>query len=103
MVDHPNAIPLENGDVLTEESTEVARVWITNNGGSSVWIRAGALEDPRVFGFLMTDTVRHAARAYAGTWGIDEIEALRAIADGFVEELGRQSNAIQTIQEGNRD
>jgi hypothetical protein len=100
MPEHPNAIPLENGSVLTEESHEVARVWITNNAGSSVWIHAGLIEDPRVFGFLMADTVRHAAIAYANTWGIDEVAALQSIADGFVEQLGRQSTAIETLQKG---
>ncbi len=100
MADHPNSIELENGDVLTEDSFEIARIWVTNNAGSSVWIHAGLIEDPRVFGYLMADTVRHAAVAYAGTYGIDEIAALQAIADGFVEQLGRQSTAIETLQSG---
>jgi hypothetical protein len=100
MTDHPNAIPLENGSVLTDESFEVARVWITNNAGSSVWIHAGLIENPRIFGYLVADTVRHAAVAYANTWGIDEVEALQAIADGFVEQLGKQSTAIETLQKG---
>jgi hypothetical protein len=97
---HPNEIALENGDVLTEDSHEVARVWITNQGGSSVWINAWLLEDPKVFGYLMADTLRHAARAYAGTFDLDEDEALQEIVDGVGEELREQFNKIDTIQEG---
>jgi hypothetical protein len=98
--DHPNAINLEGGDRLTEESHEVVRVWITDNAGSSVWIAAYLLEDPKVFGYLMSDTVRHAARAYASTYGIGEAEALQAIVDGLGEELREQFSSIDTIQEG---
>jgi hypothetical protein len=96
----PQAIALENGDTLTENSAEVARIWITDGAGSSVWINAVVLEDPRVFGYLMADTIRHAARAYAGTWSLDESEALQAIVDGVAEELGDQFSEIETIQEG---
>jgi hypothetical protein len=97
---HPNEISLEDGDILTDDSHEVARVWITDQGGSSVWISAWLLEDPKVFGYLMGDTIRHAARAYAGTFDMDEDEALQAIVDGVTEELREQVNPIETIQEG---
>ena len=100
MTDGPHEIALTGGDELTAESHEVARVWITNNAGSSVWINAGILEDPTVFGFLIADTVRHAARAYASTWDLDEGEALQAIVDGLGEELREQFNDITTLQEG---
>ncbi len=93
-------ISLEQGDALTEDSAEVARIWVTDNSGSSVWIDARVLEDPRVFGYLMADTIRHAARAYAGTWELDENDALQAIVDGVAEELSEQFGEIDTIQEG---
>lgn len=98
--DHPNAITLEHGDILTADSHEVLRVWITNKAGSHVWIDASCLEDPMVFGYLMADTMRHAARAYASTWDLDEGKALEAIADGISEELRQQVTKITTIQEG---
>ena len=100
MSDHSNAISLEKGDTLTADSHEVMRVWITNGAGSSVWIDAGILEDPHIFGFLMADTIRHAARAYAGTWEIDEREALQAIVAGLSSQLREQAGEITTIQEG---
>ena len=94
-----NQIPLERGDLLTDESFEVARVWITNGAGSSVWIEP-ILEDPHVFGILMADTVRHAAKAYAARDGIEEDAALQAIVDGLGEELREQFNDVTTIQQG---
>ena len=53
-----------------------------------------------MFGYLIGDTIRHAARAYAGTFELDEDEALQAIVDGVGEELREQFNRIDTIQEG---
>jgi len=95
---HPNEIALEHGDELTSESHEIIRVWVTNNAGSSVWINAAALDDPRVFGYLIADTIRHAARAYGGTWDMSEHEALQALVDGVAEELREQFNEVSTIQ-----
>ena len=99
---HQNEIALENGAELTSEYHEIMRVWVTNTAGSSVWINAVAIDDPRVFGFLMADTIRHAAKAYSSTWDLDENGALQAIVDGVGEELRDQFSAIETIQEGSR-
>jgi len=100
MSDRPGAIALDHGDVLTDASSEVARIWVTDGAGSSVWIDARVLEDPTVFGWLMADTIRHAARAYAGTWDLDEGIALQRIVDGVTQQLRDQDVEITTIQEG---
>ena len=97
---HPNEIKLENGDILTPNSAEVARIWVTDGAGSSVWIDAGILQAPGMFGYLIADTVRHSARAYASTWNMDEAEALQMIVSGLAEELREQFETIETIQEG---
>jgi hypothetical protein len=83
----PHAISVEGSDELTSESSEVARIWVTNNAGSTTWINASILEDPKVFGYLMADTIRNAAGAYATDWKVDEKVALLAIVDGIAEEL----------------
>lgn len=95
-----NAIKLEHGDTLTDRSAEVARIWVTDGAGSSVWIDAAVLQDPTVFGYLMGDTIRHAARAYARTWDLDEDEALQRIVDGTFSELRDQIGDLDTIEEG---
>lgn len=100
MIAPKNEISLENGDLLTNESAEVARIWVANNAGSSVWIDAYVLADPGVFGYLMADTIRHAARAYATAHEANEATMLQAISNGLVEELPEQFTTITTIQEG---
>lgn len=95
-----HAIELENDGLLTDASVEVARIWVTDGAGSSVWIDARILADPVIFGYLMADTIRHAARAYATTYDADEAAMLQAISDGLVEELREQFTTITTIQEG---
>jgi hypothetical protein len=70
---------------------------VTNNAGSSVWVDAQLLEDPKVFGFLVADLIRHAATAYAETSSQDENSALQAIVDGVIIQLREQvvgSNAL---------
>jgi hypothetical protein len=96
---HPNEIEL-GGVELTEQSYEAARVWVTHNAGSSVWIDARVIEEPKVFGYLMADTIRHAAFAYSRVWNLDQDEALQAIVDGLAEELREQFNEVTTIQDG---
>jgi Domain of unknown function (DUF5076) len=98
MEDGPQALSLENGDILTAGSAEVARIWITDGAGSSVWIQPGILEDPVHFGYLMADTLRHAALAYSQRWEIDEQFALQSMCDGFAAELREQVESIETIQ-----
>jgi Domain of unknown function (DUF5076) len=99
----PRAISVEGSDELTKDSVEIARIWITNHAGSTIWIDASALENPRIFGYLMSDTVRHAARAYASTWGLDEAAALQEIVEGLSEELREQFGEITTLQKGSLD
>ena len=98
MQDGPQALSLENGDILTADSAEIARIWITDGAGSSVWIQPSILEDPLHFGYLMADTMRHAAIAYSQRWDIDEQDALQSMCDGFAAELREQVRDIETIQ-----
>ena len=85
---HPNEIKL-GGIELTDQSYEVARIWVTHEAASSVWVDAGVIEDPKTFGYLMADAVRQAAFAYSKVWGIDQADAAKAIAGGLVEDLER--------------
>ena len=104
MSQHPNAIDVaDGGGLLTGESHEIMRVWATNGAGSSVWINANVLEDPEMFGYLMADTIRHAARAYAREANSSEDEALSRIVDMFEAEIARptdQGNTTPRSQQG---
>jgi len=97
---HPHAIPLGDDHNLTDQSHEVMRVWVTNNAGSSVWVDAQLLDDPKVFGFLVADTIRHSASAYAETAGLDEGAALQAIVDGVIAQLREQVVGSSALQPG---
>jgi Domain of unknown function (DUF5076) len=97
---HKNEIELESSEELTDESFEIARVWITNNNGSHVWISAYALDGAKSFGNLMAETIRHGAKAYATTYDLDEAETLQEIVDGVGEELLEQFRSISMISPG---
>ena len=95
--DDLNAIDVADHPDLSAESAEVVRIWVTNNAGSTVFIDAEVLADPQVFGFLIADTVRHAAKAYAQAWDLEEGDALQSIVDGLGEELREQFNVITPV------
>ncbi|UVO52335.1 DUF5076 domain-containing protein [Sphingomonas sp. SUN019] len=98
--DKPGAIDLPDG-LLTDQSAEVARIWVTNNAGSTVLIDAEVLADPEVFGYLLADTARHAAKAYAQAGNLDEDASLQAIVDGLGKELREQFNTITPTKRSN--
>ena len=83
------AIRLTGGDVLTDESVEIARVWITESAGSSVWINAKPLAEPELFGFLLADVFQHAASTYADVHGMSVDAARQAIRAGFDAMAGK--------------
>lgn len=79
----PRAIPLSAIPQLTDKSAEVARIWVTDRGGSTVVIDPGILADAEMFGVLMADTIGHAAKAHAAALGIDADEAAALIWRGL--------------------
>ena len=95
--DAPGPIVIPDG-LLPPQSAEIARIWVTNGAGPTVLIDAEVISDPTVFGYLIADTVRHAAKAYAAAWRLDESDALQAIVDGVSEELREQVNAVTPLK-----
>ena len=92
-----NTIKLNHGGALTDDSWEIARIWITNGEGSHVWIAAWALEGPENFGHLMVDTMRHAAQAYADNTGVPAAEALQMMLAGIAGDLGPELTRLGTV------
>ena len=88
---HSNEIEL-GGVELAEESYEVARLWVTNGAGSTIWVDARVLEDPRSFGYLVADAIRQGALSYSMIYGGSKEDALKAIVDGVGEELDEHLN-----------
>ena len=100
MSEQPAGAIAVDADVSGARSAEIARAWITDCAGSTAWINARIPEDPHVFAHLIADTVRHAARAYAGTWDMPEDTALQAIVGGLTAHLREQATDLTTIQDG---
>ncbi|MCL9997824.1 MAG: DUF5076 domain-containing protein [Erythrobacter sp.] len=90
-------IHVEGYDFL-DRSVEVARLWVQNGGPATCIIDPGLLREPELFGMLMVDTVRHAARAYAQRYGMTEDAALTRIWAGLEAERDRHTSPIKTIQ-----
>jgi hypothetical protein len=104
MADPVNVGPLYgaiqvDGYAVLNKSVEVARLWVENGGGGTFIIRPEQLASPEMFGMMMTDCVRHAARAYASSLGIAETDALDRIWTGLDDERDRHTTPLHTISD----
>lgn len=90
-------IDVSQFDFLSD-STEVARLWVENNGPATCIIQPDKLAEPEMFGLLMVDSIRHGARAYAQCYGMSEEDALRRIWDGVDMERANNTTGLDTVQ-----
>jgi hypothetical protein len=96
------AIDLSEQEERLANSTEIARLWVQDGGPGHFFINASKMPDARMFGMMITDTVRHAARAYACALGITEAQAAASIWRGVDEERERHTTELNTIDPGER-
>ncbi|QUS40147.1 DUF5076 domain-containing protein [Tardiphaga alba] len=73
-----------------EDATEVLRAFVVDGGLSIAFMRA--FEDPEMWGMLLVDIARHAARAYGRESEFTEDEALQRIVDMFEAEIARPTD-----------
>ena len=92
-----HAISIEDYDFL-DQSYEVARLWVEHKGSAACLIQPNNLDEPEMFGMLMVDCVRHAARAYAQTLDITEGDALERIWTGLDAERDKNTTDLDTVQ-----
>jgi len=95
MTEPLNDISLSGVTVLSDKSIEIARLWVTNGGGSTVFISAQRMPDASMFGMLLADTAGHAANAYASALGITPEEALERIWSGLDKERAAPSGSME--------
>jgi len=76
----PNEQPLPPDVIGRADATEVLR----------------AFEEPDMWGLLLVDIARHAARAYARESGYTEDEALARIVEMFEAEINRPTDVGNT-------
>jgi hypothetical protein len=77
-----------------DDAIEVLRAFVVDGGLSIAFTRA--FEEPDMWGLLLVDIARHAARAFARESGYTEDEALRRIVDMFEAEIARPTDLGDT-------
>ena len=77
-----------------EDATEVLRAFVIDGGLSIAFQRA--FEEPDMWGLLLVDIARHAARAYARESDYSEEDALERIVEMFESEIARPTDTGTT-------
>ena len=77
-----------------DDATEVLRAFVIDGGLSIAFQRA--FEDPDMWGLLLVDIARHAARAYARESDYSEEDALERIVEMFEAEIARPTDTGTT-------
>jgi hypothetical protein len=90
----PKEQPLPPDVMGREDATEVLRAFVVDGGLSIAFQRA--FEEPDMWGLLLVDVARHAARAYARESTFTEEEALARILDMFEAEIARPTDMGST-------
>ncbi|MCW5705351.1 MAG: DUF5076 domain-containing protein [Bradyrhizobium sp.] len=90
----PREQPLPPDVIGREDATEVLRAFVVDGGLSIAFTRA--FEDPEMWGMLLVDIARHAARAYGSESDFSEEEALSRILDMFEAEIERPTDMGST-------
>ena len=90
----PKEQPLPPDVIGREDATEVLRAFVVDGGLSIAFTRA--FEDPEMWGMLLVDIARHAARAYGRESEFSEEEALSRILDMFESEIERPTDMGST-------
>jgi hypothetical protein len=86
----PKEQPLPPDVIGRDDATEVLRAFVLDGGLSIAFTRA--FEDPEMWGLLLVDVARHAARAYARESDTTEDEAFTRIVDMFEAEIARPTD-----------
>jgi hypothetical protein len=97
----PREQPLPPDVIGRDDATEVLRAFVVDGGLSIAFTRA--FEEPDMWGLLLVDIARHAARAYARESAYSESEALNRILDMFEAEIDRPTDPGETsprVQQG---
>ena len=90
----PKKQPLPPDVLGREDAHEVLRAFVIDGGLSIAFSRA--FEEPDVWGMLLVDVARHAARAYAREANYTEEEALARIVEMFEAEIARPTDTGTT-------
>jgi hypothetical protein len=90
----PHEQPLPPDVIGRADAIEVLRAFVVDGGLSIAFTRA--FEEPDMWGLLLVDIARHAARAFSRETDISEGEALARIIEMFEAEIARPSDLGET-------
>jgi hypothetical protein len=90
----PREQPLPPDVMGRDDATEVLRAFVIDGGLSIAFQRA--FEEPDMWGLLLVDIARHAARAYARESDYTEEDALGRIVEMFEAEIARPTDTGTT-------
>jgi Domain of unknown function (DUF5076) len=96
----PKEQPLPPDVMHRDDATEVLRAFVLDGGLSIAFTRA--FEEPDIWGMLLVDIARHAARAYARESQYTEDEALSRIVEMFEAEINRPTDLGKTTPRSQR-
>ena len=96
----PKEQPLPPDVMGREDAIEILRVFVLDGGRSMAFQRA--FEEPDMWGLLLVDLARHAARAYARESEYSEEEALNRILEMFEAEIERPTDIGTTTPRGQK-
>ena len=86
----PKEQPLPPDVIGRDDATEVLRAFVVDGGLSIAFQRA--FEEPDMWGMLLVDIARHAARVYAREGDYTEEDALTRIVDMVEAEIARPTD-----------
>ena len=90
----PREQPLPPDVIGRDDATEVLRAFVVDGGLSIAFTRA--FEEPDMWGLLLVDVARHAARAFARESAFTEEQAMARIVDMFEAEIARPTDVGNT-------
>ena len=90
----PKEQPLPPDVMGRDDASEVLRAFVVDGGLSIAFTRA--FEEPDMWGLLLVDIARHAARAYARETSYTEAEALARVVEMFEAEIARPTDIGNT-------
>ena len=92
----PKEQPIPPDALGNDEAVEVLRAFVVDGGLSISFTRA--FDDPSMWGMMLVDIARHAARVYEKEGAMSETEALERIADMFEAELSHATDLGRTSE-----
>ena len=96
MAGDPQEQPIPPDALGREDAVEVLRAFVIDSGLSISFMRA--FDDPAMWGMLLVDIARHAARVFEKEGVMSEEEALERIREMFEAELANPTDPGTTSE-----